>query len=76
MGRQALHSLWARRRCQTPRSKAEVRLAHAELEGKAKDSGMSKAYAREVVNKMHGRRMTSLPEHSQKAAAKPRSRVR
>ncbi len=49
-----------------PRSKAEVRLAHAVLGGKAKDSGMSKSYAREVVAKMHGRSMKSLPEHAKK----------
>lgn len=56
-----------------PRSKAEVRLAHAVLEGKAKDSGMSQAYAQEVVSKMHGRKMSSLPEHlSQKAPRIPR----
>lgn len=46
-----------------PRSQAEVRLAHAVLEGKAKGSGMSKSYAAEVVNKMHGKHMGSLPKH-------------
>jgi len=47
-----------------PRSQAEVRLAHARLEGKAKDSGMSKKYAKEVVQEMHGRKMTDLPKHA------------
>jgi len=47
-----------------PRSRAEVRLAHAVVGGRAKSSGMSKAYAREVVEKMHGRSMKSLPEHT------------
>lgn len=47
-----------------PRSKAEVRLAHARLAGKAKSSGMSTAHAREVVQKMHGRKMSELPEHA------------
>lgn len=50
-----------------PRSKAEVRLAHAVVEGKAKKSGMSRSYAKEVVNKMHGRKMGSLPDHRQAA---------
>ena len=53
-----------------PKSKAEVRLAHAVLEGKAKDSGMSRGYAREVVQKMHGQSMKALPEHSRKPAKK------
>ena len=47
-----------------PRSKAEVRLARARLAGKAKSTGMSVAYAREVVEKMHGRKMSDLPEHA------------
>lgn len=45
-----------------PRSQAEVRLAHAVLEGKARDSGMSRAYAQEVVDKMHGHDMSELPK--------------
>lgn len=49
-----------------PRSKAEVRAAHATVEGA--DTGMSQAYAREVISEMHGRSMASLPEH---AAKKP-----
>lgn len=53
-----------------PRSRAEVRLAHAVLGGKAKSSGMSKAYAREVVEKMHARSMKSLPEHTAKSRRK------
>ncbi len=47
-----------------PRSKAEVRLAHAVLEGKAKSSGMSHAYAEEVASDMHGKKMSSLPDHT------------
>ena len=50
-----------------PRSQAEVRLAHAVLSGKAKGSGMSSSYASEVVGKMHGRRMSSLPNHTKQA---------
>ena len=45
-----------------PRSQAEVRAAHATLEGA--DTGMSKAYAREVVAGMHGKKMNTLPEHT------------
>jgi len=44
-----------------PRSQKEVRLAHAVLSGQAKQTGMSKDYAREVVSKMHGKKMSSLP---------------
>ncbi|HZT29710.1 MAG TPA: hypothetical protein VFA33_07505 [Bryobacteraceae bacterium] len=47
-----------------PRSQAEVRLAHAVLEGHATDSGMSPKYAAEVVGAMHGREMSSLPQHA------------
>lgn len=54
-----------------PRSQAEVRLAHAVLEGKAKGSGMSRAYAQEVVSKMHGRKLGSLPAHV-KSSVRPR----
>ncbi len=46
-----------------PRSQAEVRLAHAVLEGKARSSGMSHAYAQEVVSKMHGKSLRTLPMH-------------
>ena len=49
-----------------PRSQAEVRLAHSVLEGGARDSKMSTKYAREVVSKMHGRKMKSLPDHTKK----------
>lgn len=51
-----------------PRSQAEVRLAHAVLQGQAKSSGMDEGYAREVVSKMHGRRFSSLPRHTKKAS--------
>lgn len=59
-----------------PRSQAEVRLAHAVLEGKARDSGMSRAYAQEVVSKMHGRSMRELPTHTQPRRVKARRRKR
>jgi hypothetical protein len=52
-----------------PRSRAEVRLAHAILEGKAKKSGMDRSYAQEVVGKMHGKSMASLPEHTKAKGA-------
>lgn len=44
-----------------PRSQAEVRWAHAVLEGKAVGD---RKYAQEVVDKMHGRHMGSLPKHT------------
>lgn len=47
-----------------PVSRAEVRAAHATIEG-AK-TGMSRKYAREVIKKMHGRKMSSLPERQAK----------
>ena len=50
-----------------PRSQAEVRAAHATIEGA--DTGMSQAYAKEVVTAMHGKKMASLPEHTKKATA-------
>jgi hypothetical protein len=51
-----------------PRSQAEVKLAGAVLGGKAKESSMDKKYAREVIRKMRGKSMKSLPKH---AASKP-----
>jgi len=54
-----------------PRSRAEVRLAHAVAQGMARGSGMSKDYAEEVISKMHGHKMSSLPER-----VKPRTKVR
>lgn len=42
-----------------PDSQAQVRWAHAVLEGKAKGDT---AFAKEVVGGMHGRKMSSLPE--------------
>lgn len=62
-----------------PDSQAQVRWAHSVLEGGA--SG-DKSFASEVVNKMHGRSMSSLPERgstSRRLAAAKRkkdSRVR
>lgn len=47
-----------------PRSQAEVRMAHAVMSGKARHGGMSREYAEEVVEKMHGRKMGSLPKHT------------
>lgn len=41
-----------------PDSQAQVRWAHAVLEGKAKGD---RAFAEEVVSKMHGRSMKELP---------------
>ncbi len=46
-----------------PDSQAQVRWAHAVLEGEA--SG-DKKFAAEVVDKMHGRKMSSLPERKKK----------
>jgi hypothetical protein len=43
-----------------PRSQAEVRWAHAVLEGTIKGD---RDYAQEVVSKMHGRSLSSLPQH-------------
>lgn len=51
-----------------PRSKAEVRWAHAVLEG---DVQGDKKYAQEVVSKMHGHHMSELPEHTGKGAKRP-----
>lgn len=42
-----------------PESKAQVRWAHAVLGG---DASGDKKFAAEVVDKMHGRKMSSLPE--------------
>ena len=58
-----------------PRSIAEVRLAHSVLEGNAKDSGMSRSYAQEVVDKMHGKSMSSLPAHASKKPARKNYRM-
>lgn len=43
-----------------PESRAQVRLAHAVLGGHAKSSMPAKV-ASEIVEKMHGRKMSSLP---------------
>jgi hypothetical protein len=58
-----------RHRCNVlPRSRAEVRWAHAHPEN---------SYAREVVEKMHGRSMKSLPERKGKSALqRARERMR
>ena len=49
-----------------PHSQAEVRLAHSVMEGRAKNAGMSREYAEEVVEKMHGKHMADLPQHTAK----------
>ena len=46
-----------------PDSQSQVRWAHAVLEKKAKGDT---AFAKEVVSKMHGKSMSSLPEHASK----------
>ena len=43
-----------------PVSRAQVRWAHAVLEGDAKGD---KGFASEVVDQMHGEKMKSLPNH-------------
>lgn len=53
-----------------PRSQQEVKAAHATLEGA--DTSMSQAYAREVVEKMHGRSLKSLPVRAKKKATHSR----
>jgi len=45
-----------------PDSRAQVRAAHAVLEGKS--DLFSKDFANEVVSKMHGRKMSSLPDRA------------
>ena len=57
-----------------PRSQAEVRLAHAVASGYAKNSGMSSEYAHEVIDKMHGRKMSSLPTKIRPKKTKIRKR--
>lgn len=43
-----------------PDSRAQVRAAHATLEGKS--NILPQSVAKEIVAKMHGRKMSSLPE--------------
>lgn len=50
-----------------PESQAQVRLAHAILSGKARKSGMPHGVAAEIVNKMHGRSLKSLPKKKKKS---------
>lgn len=52
-----------------PRSRSEAKLAYAVLSGKAKNSGMSMDYAKEVTDSLHARGpepMKDLPEHATK----------
>ena len=53
-----------------PVSKAQVRAAHAAVEGKS-TIGMDKDFAAEVVQGMHGKKMSSLPERKAKKMHKP-----
>ena len=66
-----------------PVSRAQVRWSHAVLEGDVKGD---KGFAAEVVDKMHGRRLSSLPERSgdgmgamasnkTKSSARPKGRL-
>lgn len=55
-----------------PDSKAQVRWAHAVAHGDVKGD---KGFAQEVISKMHGRTMSSLPErkvHAPRAMRKGR----
>jgi hypothetical protein len=46
-----------------PDSRAQVRYAHAVLAGKGrKKNGMDKATAAEIVRKVHGHKLSELPE--------------
>jgi hypothetical protein len=50
-----------------PDSQAQVRWAHAVLEGSVKGD---RKFAQEVVSGMHGRKMSSLPERGSSAPKK------
>lgn len=50
-----------------PQSRAQVRAAHAVLEGKSDLFGDD--FAQEVVSKMHGRKMSELPERASPMSA-------
>ncbi len=56
-----------------PDSKAQVRAAHAALNGES-TIGMSKDFARDVVQGMHGKKMSSLPERKTKKMHKPKGK--
>lgn len=45
-----------------PDSRSQVRLAHEVVEGRATESSMPVSAAREIIRKMHGKKMSSLPE--------------
>ena len=47
-----------------PQSRAQVRLAHSVVEGKS--DILPQSVAQEIVSKMHGRSMSSLPEKAKK----------
>jgi len=47
-----------------PDSKTQVRWAHAVAQGDAKGE---KGFAQEVISKMHGKKMSSLPERKSHA---------
>jgi hypothetical protein len=55
-----------------PDSKAQVRWAHAVAQGDVKGD---KTFAKEVISKMHGRKMSELPERTGRAHfPRPRSK--
>jgi hypothetical protein len=49
-----------------PESRQQVKLAHAVLSGSARDTSMPAKVAAEIVSKMHGRSMKSLPLRKRK----------
>jgi len=55
-----------------PKSQSEVRLAHAVMSGTAKNAPMDRAYAAEVVDKMHGKQMSSLPKRVRSKIGRPK----
>ena len=46
-------------------------MAHAVLSGHARQGGMGHGYAEEVVEKMHGKKMSSLPKKVRGKIGKP-----
>lgn len=49
-----------------PESQRQVRHAHAVLSGSARKGSMSREVAREIVEEMHGRRMSDLPKRKRR----------
>jgi len=58
-----------------PHSRSQVRYAHAVASGKARKGGMPPAVAKEIVGKMHGRKMSSLPEKSHHSSHKKKKKL-